>query len=368
MMYCRICGSKLRPNTKYCQKCGSVVKSSDSASESQRMQFAGKVFKCPSCGQELKSFETNCPACGLEIRGVKANSSVRELLLKLEAIESQRENEKKPIFVSVRLSRTDARKISLIESFPIPTAKEDILEFMILAVANVDASAYDYHNPNRFSDIGITNAWLSKCDQAQLKAKSSMTSDDPCYMKIEDLYNSAHEKVDKPKRRDIACAIGMFLFMMGIIIVPYILWTMLMSDDQAEEERLTSLEHQIEVSIESKEYKVALLNAESMKYEGMDNEAKRKWGAKREYLIERIIEEAAKDGIELHRADESSQGTNTEINDTSISQESSAFIFGFKKGVTSDADAACLMYADNRNVKQQLLHILDLQQRVIALK
>jgi len=28
-----------------------------------------EIYKCPSCGEILKSYTANCPACGFELRG-----------------------------------------------------------------------------------------------------------------------------------------------------------------------------------------------------------------------------------------------------------------------------------------------------------
>ena len=50
---------------------------------------------------------------------------------------------------------------------------------------------------------------------------------------------------------------------------------------------------QIQETLENEQYKLALLHAESIIYEGNDNEQKRQWEINREYWIEKIINEAA---------------------------------------------------------------------------
>lgn len=42
-----------------------------------------------NCGEVLKSFVVLCPSCGYELRSVEANSSLKELSVKLEAIDLQ---------------------------------------------------------------------------------------------------------------------------------------------------------------------------------------------------------------------------------------------------------------------------------------
>lgn len=120
-MFCVNCGAEIVSGAKFCQVCGheTVLTSSNKNPGKRQSESAGKLYKCPGCGEVLNSFETACPACGLELRGVKAAGAVREFALKLEVIEANREYEKPTILKRERLlneiSKTDAQKISLIK-------------------------------------------------------------------------------------------------------------------------------------------------------------------------------------------------------------------------------------------------------------
>ena len=121
MAYCINCGTEIVANGKFCQKCGHPTGVREEGT-TRKQEFAGRIYKCPSCGEVLKSFEINCPACGHELRGTKASSAIKEFALKLEAIESRRQNEKiGGIFAAtadiIMMSKTDKQKISLINSF-----------------------------------------------------------------------------------------------------------------------------------------------------------------------------------------------------------------------------------------------------------
>ena len=112
MAYCRNCGTQLIDGAKFCQKCGYPVSEGNTKNTQRQHEFPGKLYKCPNCGEVLKSFELNCPACGYELRGAKAASAVKEFALKLEAIESRREYEKPHGLFSAaeaqqRVSKTD---------------------------------------------------------------------------------------------------------------------------------------------------------------------------------------------------------------------------------------------------------------------
>ena len=91
MAFCSNCGARIADNAKFCPECGSPNTSNFSDSPERQQEYVGKILKCPNCGETLKSFEVNCPTCGYELRGSRATNSVRELALKLEAVENSRE-------------------------------------------------------------------------------------------------------------------------------------------------------------------------------------------------------------------------------------------------------------------------------------
>lgn len=74
--------------------------------------------------------------------------------------------------------------------------------------------------------------------------------------------------------------------------------------DAKEEKRLEAIVNDIEEAQAEGDYRLALLNAESIEYTRNDDERERWWGIKREALIEDIIEEAEKNGQHLERTPE----------------------------------------------------------------
>lgn len=83
-----------------------------------------KVKKCPNCGEVIPVMAIKCNSCGYEFRDVEANKSVKELFHKInEVYSSKRSDEQKE--EQIRM---------LIENFPIPTTKEDILEFLFTGI------------------------------------------------------------------------------------------------------------------------------------------------------------------------------------------------------------------------------------------
>ena len=309
MAFCSNCGAKLANGAKFCQKCGTRVTADYGGPTTKRQQeFVGKIYKCPNCGETLRSFVRNCPSCGFELRGVRATSAIREFAQKLEAIESKREYEK-PRGIFSRdyapdwIPKADEQKISLIQSFSVPNTKEDMLEFMILATSNLNTSLYGMTDTTKNkAPKAVSDAWLSKIRQVYAKAKNSY-GNDADFREIEDLYRNCTDELAKQKKKRIIKLVFLYgwLPLAYAILIPFIIFSS-SSKNAKEEKRLEAIVEVVEEAMDSKDYKYALRNAESMEYDGSDKERERWWGIKRDTLIDDIIERAEKDGIHLERA------------------------------------------------------------------
>lgn len=93
-----------------------------------------KVKKCPNCGEVIPVMATSCKSCGYEFRNLEVSNSIKTLFAKLNSLESQRKEElndaridEDPIVI---------KKKEIIRSFPVPNTKEDIIEFLSLALPN----------------------------------------------------------------------------------------------------------------------------------------------------------------------------------------------------------------------------------------
>lgn len=191
--FCSFCGTKLDAGARFCKNCGEAVAQQpagpapvseqvkppkvEAVKEDPRTQrktvYDGELHKCPNCGELLKSFTTVCPTCAYELRSVKTNSPVEALARKLEQTSSLDE------------------KIELITNFYIPNTKEDIYDFFILAVSNLEDKWYD-----------TDDAWRAKLEQAYHKARLSFGST-PEFAYLEKLYIKTCKEV-KARERGIA--------------------------------------------------------------------------------------------------------------------------------------------------------------------
>lgn len=342
MAYCVNCGTEIVSNAKFCQKCGHPTGAQNDSS-TRKQEFAGKIYKCPNCGEVLKAFEINCPACGHELRGTKASSAVKEFALKLEAIELRREYEKPRGLFAVmeaqqRVSKTDEQKISLIKSFVVPNSKEDMLEFMILATSSMNMRIYDSIDTNisniSKSEKEINAAWFSKVQQVYEKAKRSY-SKDSAFTEIKTLYDSCNEEIKKSKIKRI---IKLALFVGWIPLMWVIIIVFLGISEAKELQRLENIVVEVQRALDNEEYKYALRIADSIDYQRYDVEKERTWDIKREYWVDKVLEEASEKGINLkYTSTPDIDKTNDEL---SVEDSDGGFVKGVKDGIQPGLDAA----------------------------
>lgn len=108
----------------------------------------GNVRKCPSCGAIVGAFKGLCPECGFEFTDIDANLSSKKLY---EALLNENDSKK---------------KIEIIEAFPIPNAKAELLEFLTA----LKSRSLDSSNE-------LANAYYRKYSECIEKAKVSFFDD-----------------------------------------------------------------------------------------------------------------------------------------------------------------------------------------------
>ncbi len=158
MAFCINCGKSIADGTKYCPACGASQEGTTHCNQ-RRTVYEGEIHKCPNCGEIINAFTPNCPSCGHEIRETQNSKTVREFSQMLSTF-----NSKEQIITAVK-------------SFPIPNAKEDIMEFIILAASNIDPNQfYSFLDMNEKTDEkAVAYAWFAKLEQAYEKAEICVT-------------------------------------------------------------------------------------------------------------------------------------------------------------------------------------------------
>jgi hypothetical protein len=141
----------------------------------------GVVKKCPSCGSSVSSFQTNCSDCGHEFRNIEVISSIKKLHEELQNAEEVERNrvrswaEKLDGELAVAKAVANRQK-AIISSFPVPNAKEDLMEFLSISCAEA-SKKLGFFIASVHPEAVLKSAWKAKCEQVILKARIAMKDD-----------------------------------------------------------------------------------------------------------------------------------------------------------------------------------------------
>ena len=308
MAFCRECGCELLEDARYCTSCGHEVETAyDDARGRRKTVWEGTVHRCPECGASVSAFEGKCPACGYEFRDVASVGSARELSNRLDAIEANRPKEKDKRRIKLNwyddMCATDKQKVELIRNYPIPNTKEDLIEFIILALSNSNITLDEYGSEIATqSERALSSAWTAKLDQAMDKAK--LLLDEKDLARLYGLYKDNRGKIDSRKaegKRKLTklyiLSIIAFIEIISIMIIVFSgLGAVRDSEAREEEQRLQEVVTSVYELVEDEEYDLARLKANELVFNPKtvtNDEAEEKWSAIQDEVME-MIDEAEK--------------------------------------------------------------------------
>jgi hypothetical protein len=161
-------------------------------SKSEQTSQESISTKCENCQSPIDSYKTTCNYCGYDIIQKKSTHSIQRLFELLNEAESHRRPDSDNPFSAIGKfyadafsqfsgpSKVDRKKMEIIASFPIPTTKTDILEFLALSLpkARSVGNFLTRNSPENRAHNLFVPTWRNKCQQVILKAKFAM-KDDP---------------------------------------------------------------------------------------------------------------------------------------------------------------------------------------------
>lgn len=226
MAYCPNCGTKLVDGDVFCGNCGKRIEAAatpcepvfsqapteERESPTKETKPKSGITRCPACGEIVDKNAVICPSCGFGIRDV-ADGSIALLSQKLDLIESKRPQNRNSD--SHTTTAADERKISLIRSWPIPTNKDDLIEFAAMASGNCIAPPNDYMY--RTAEDALADAWRSKFDQAYVKAEH-LFGDSEDFALLEELKTDIQKRAFISRLRAWGPWIALILFTVACVV------------------------------------------------------------------------------------------------------------------------------------------------------
>ncbi len=186
------------------------------------------IRKCPNCGATISHYEHECSYCGTEFKNFESSNILKEFSNGLEKIISKElpKYHSKESFLKKTIGRdfksgSEKEEFEIeieekhkkeianyIKCYPIPSSKEELLEFMLLVTSNIDLKNTD--------DIE-QEAWINKMNQIYKKAKIIITNPDDL-KDIEDIYNKKTKEIKFRKVYTILTVLGTFVISMLLMV------------------------------------------------------------------------------------------------------------------------------------------------------
>lgn len=161
----------------------------------------GNIVKCPNCGAPIMAGAVKCEDCGYVFTNVSANRSAEKLALLIQlksdeftgtiASASNENNGKQAI-----MNQRDQEISTIIANFPIPTGKEELMEF----IASMDAK--------RKEQGPLQQAYRAKFNECIIKAKTFFGSDPQVMNMVKAADKFSISALTKMQKIVAACIIG----------------------------------------------------------------------------------------------------------------------------------------------------------------
>jgi hypothetical protein len=230
------------------------------ASKPKEKEKIGNIKTCPACGASVKAFQVKCDDCGHEFTNSQALTSKQKLFSEFEKVEIEERNRSLNFTEKLDAERVydrkiNARKASIVSTFPLPYNKEDLLDFFNLAI----------HESKKYGSVhddGVLRlAWKSKANE--LKAKISLELKDDIHAKLLLLeYNHQNKTISiSPKQKMLIAILALFIF---LFLAGYFGLKSENEGERNEISKLNNIEKQIIENIDKQNYNKALILTEQL--------------------------------------------------------------------------------------------------------
>lgn len=146
-LFCSNCGKELDERTRFCPYCGKRLETVEEKDKEEEKSFG----RCKNCGTLYTENDIMCPGCGIQLR----ESSFKEFSKKIYSLEKNISN--------LGIAHSDSL-CTFISTYPIPKNKDDLDDFIFLAVSRIKYLKGIVENSS--SNKKIVAAWETFLERA----------------------------------------------------------------------------------------------------------------------------------------------------------------------------------------------------------
>lgn len=204
MTICSKCGAQLPEGAKFCGVCGSTAISKTDENIKKQKILEEELNKCACCGAIVDAFTLICPYCGNEIKRVNGENAVKMLAEKLSKVDLER---------NIKPAEALAKKRNILLNYQVPGYKDELSEFIFLALSNIDVHDGDIDE--------LEQVWITKLEQAYQRAKV-LFGDTQDFLVIKSSYDEKMQQVTSFHQTNIASKKKMKFIAILLLIVSII--------------------------------------------------------------------------------------------------------------------------------------------------
>lgn len=174
--------------------------------QEQKSSKVGDIMTCPACGATANSMELSCGECGHEFRNTGLSNLMSEFKEKIDKAANNAIQEKSTGLFGKMMALVDQEtdnerkiynaKANIIKNFPIPSNKEDLIEFMTFSTSQ--SNGISLSEMDKFAGtmgtyghkLVLKNAWIAMADSIKSKAQFLDSNDHSFVAKINELHNT----------------------------------------------------------------------------------------------------------------------------------------------------------------------------------
>lgn len=179
------------------------------ANKPKQKEKVGNIKTCPACGASVKAMEAVCVECAHEFSNIKANSTILDLIAKIDKIETEKNKTLATLKSTEKFiegQNFEERKKELIRNYPVPNTKEDIFEFLTYSTSKLtNVSSLD-------------NPWASKADEIIMKSRF-LFKNDPSILANLEKYEKEIKKRKKGPIVIIVISMLLIILMAALVLI-----------------------------------------------------------------------------------------------------------------------------------------------------